>query len=234
MNLLSVLLQVVPAPVSTATAAVAADENYLDVLLKGGWVVYPLAILFFLSIYIIIERIFAINMYAKSDASLISRVNELVSEAKYEKAARLCKEQQNMQAKIIGAGIEAIEGGDGDVQEAMEAESRQQVAVLEKGMNYLGITSSIAPMLGFLGTIAGVVKIFHDISVTNKFDITVLSSGLYQKMISSGLGLFVGIVAFTGFTLLNGRIDKAILKVDKATNDLLSFIKKHKRENTVK
>ena len=90
MNLLSVLLQVVPAPVSTATAAVAADENYLDVLLKGGWVVYPLAILFFLSIYIIIERIFAINMYAKSDASLISRVNELVSEAKYEKAARLC------------------------------------------------------------------------------------------------------------------------------------------------
>lgn len=231
MNLLSVLLQATPAPVSATTSMLAADENYLDVLLKGGWVVYPLAILFFLSIYIIIERIFAINMYVKNDASLISRINELVSEGKFEKAAKLCKEQPNMQAKIIGAGLEDINQDDSKVQESMESEARQQIAILEKNMNYLGITSSIAPMLGFLGTIAGVVKIFHDISVTNKFDITVLSSGLYQKMISSGLGLFVGIVAYTGFTLLNGKIDKVVLKVDKTTNELLRFIRQQKREN---
>jgi biopolymer transport protein ExbB len=229
MNLLSVILQVTT-PVSTTTAAMAADENLLDLLLKGGWIVYPLTALFILSLYIIIERTFAINIYAKKDASLLSRVNELVSESKFEKAAKLCKEQQNLSAQVIAAGLEVAEEGIAEAQEAMETEARHQVSVLEKGMAYLGITSSIAPMLGFLGTIAGVVKIFHDISVSNKFDITTLSSGLYQKMISSGLGLFVGIIAYAGYTLLNNRIDTVILRVEKTSTDFLKFVKQQKQE----
>jgi biopolymer transport protein ExbB len=99
-------------------------------------------------------------------------------------------------------------------------------------MNYLGITASIAPMLGFLGTIFGVIQIFYNISATGDLNIAAISDGLYQKMICSGAGLLVGIVAYSGFYILNGRIDKVVLNIDKSSNDILKAIKAAKRGDT--
>ena len=237
MNLLSILLQVTtdsianPAAAAAASPAAAAvhSQNYFELLLKGGWVLLPLSILLIISNYVIIERWVAINILGKLDPLWTARVNEFVAEGKIDKAIKFCNEKPTVYAKVLSAGLEASYGEDNEIQDALQAESRQQITELEKTMNYLGISASIAPMMGFLGTILGVIKIFYNISITNDLNIANISDGLYQKMICSGAGLFVGIIAYTGFYILNGRIDKVVSRIDKASNDLLKEIRNYKR-----
>ncbi len=163
------------------------------------------------------------------DPVWFSRVWELVQEHKPEKAVKFCQGRPNSSAKVIAAGLKEFKNDDQAIQDAMQIEARQQVSILENQMNYLGITASIAPMLGFLGTIFGVITIFYNISVTNDLNIASISDGLYQKMICSGAGLFVGIIAYTGYYLLNGQIDKIVLGIDKDSNAILKAIRAIKR-----
>jgi biopolymer transport protein ExbB len=115
-----------------------------------------------------------------------------------------------------------------EIQATIEVESRQQISDLEFQMNYLGITASIAPMLGFLGTIFGVIKIFYSISATEDLSIGTISAGLYQKMILSACGLLVGIVAFAGYHFLNGWIDRIVIRMDRDCHDFLDAIRDYK------
>jgi len=235
MNLLTILLQVpatIPTDSITTTAvAVVSNQNYFQLLLKGGWVLLPLFLLFFLAIYMFIERWVSISALGTNDPIWFTRISELVGEWKIDKAIKFCNEKQTSYSKVLAAGLEATEGEDIEIQDALQSEARQQISVLEKGMNYLGITASIAPMLGFLGTIFGVIKIFYNISVTNDLNIANISDGLYQKMICSGAGLFVGIIAYSGYYILNGRIDKIVVRIDKCSNELLKEIRTYKRVN---
>jgi biopolymer transport protein ExbB len=107
----------------------------------------------------------------------------------------------------------------------MEAEARQQVDQLSKGMNYLAIISSIAPMFGFLGTIFGVIKIFYSISLTDNISIGTISGGLYEKMISSAAGLLVGIIAFSAYHILNGSMDRIISSMERQSNQFLNLLR---------
>jgi biopolymer transport protein ExbB len=236
MNLLSFILQIQPDltsnVVSDTMARIAAPvtnaqpvENYFSLLLKGGWVLLPIFLLLLLSIYVIIERYVVLRALGKSDSVWFARVNELVSENKIEKAAKFCSEQTNAYACVVGAGLTDIDDEINMIQESMQSEANQQINRMEQHMNWLGITASIAPMLGFLGTIFGVIKIFYDIALTNDFEIATISDGLYQKMICSGVGLFVGIIAYSGYYLLNGKIDHIVAGMDKFANDTLKTIR---------
>ena len=232
MNLLTVLLQVpakMAADSATTTAVVVSNENYFQLLMKGGWILVPLFFLFFLAIYMFIERWITITGLGKGDSIWFARVSELVVDQKIDKAIKFCNEKPTSYSKVLAAGLEVAEHEDVEIQDALQSEARQQISVLERGMNYLGITASIAPMLGFLGTIFGVIKIFYNISVTNDLNIANISDGLYQKMICSGAGLFVGIIAYSGYYILNGRIDKVVVTMDKYSNNLLKDIRSYKR-----
>lgn len=232
MNLLSIILQIPTDSIANAAASATAavsQQNYFLLLLKGGWVLLPLSVLFVMSNYVFIERWVSINILGKVDATWVARVNEMVAEGKIDKAIKFCNERQTAYAKVLAAGLESAHGEDIEVQDALQSEARQQISILEKSMNVLGISASIAPMMGFLGTIFGVIKIFYNISVTNDLNIANISDGLYQKMISSGAGLFVGIIAYAGYYILNGRIDKVVVRIDKYSNDLLKEIRNYKR-----
>ncbi|WP_245544421.1 MotA/TolQ/ExbB proton channel family protein [Paludibacter propionicigenes] len=232
MNLLSIILQIPTDSIANAAASASAavsQQNYFLLLLKGGWVLLPLSVLFVMSNYVFIERWVSINILGKVDATWVARVNEMVAEGKIDKAIKFCNERQTVYAKVLAAGLESAHGEDIEVQDALQSEARQQISILEKSMNVLGISASIAPMMGFLGTIFGVIKIFYNISVTNDLNIANISDGLYQKMISSGAGLFVGIIAYAGYYILNGRIDKVVVRIDKYSNDLLKEIRNYKR-----
>jgi biopolymer transport protein ExbB len=231
MNLLSILLQVSSTAATLPTEV--PTENYFHLLFKGGWILLPLFLLFVLTNYIIIERWVTINILGKNDKIWLGRINEFVVERKIEKAIRSCNEHPTSYAKVLGVALELVDRDDVEIQEAMQSEARQQISILEKSLNYLSITASIAPMLGFLGTIFGVIKIFYNISLTNDLNIANISDGLYQKMISSGTGLFVGIIAYAGYYILNSRIDKIVVRTDKYSNDLLRLIRDYKREKTV-
>ncbi|MEI8272300.1 MAG: MotA/TolQ/ExbB proton channel family protein [Paludibacter sp.] len=231
MNLLTVLLQVASnLPTDSATTAVVvSNENYFQLLMKGGWILVPLFMLFFLSIYMFIERWITINELGKADSIWFTRISEMIADNKVDKAIKFCNEKPTAYAKVLAAGLESAGHEDTEIQDALQSEARQQISTLERGMNYLGITASIAPMLGFLGTIFGVIKIFYNISVTNDLNIANISDGLYQKMICSGAGLFVGIIAYSGYYILNGRIDKVVVNIDKYSNNLLKDIRNQKR-----
>lgn len=169
----------------------------------------------------------------KKDSIWLSRVIELVNEGKIDKALKFCIERPYASAKVIAAGLKEFELSEKEIEEAMEVEARQQVNILENQMNWLGITASIAPMLGFLGTIFGVIKIFYDIARTNDLAIDTISTGLYQKMICSAAGLLVGIVAYSGYYILNGRIDKVVVNIDKDSNEVLKAIRAYKKGTIV-
>ncbi|MDR2954122.1 MAG: MotA/TolQ/ExbB proton channel family protein [Prevotella sp.] len=207
----------------------APEESYLSLVMKGGWILLPIFLLSLLAIYVIINKWLVINRLGKKDSVWMSRVIELVSEGKIEKALKFCVERPYASAKVIAAGLKEFDKEDIEIQEAMEIEARQQVSILEDQMNWLGITASIAPMLGFLGTIFGVIKIFYDIARTNDLAIDTISTGLYQKMICSGAGLLVGIIAYSGYYLLNGRIDKVVVNIEKESNEILKAIRAYKR-----
>ena len=229
MYLLTILLQVNADTISNPVTTEVVNQNYFNLLLKGGLILIPLGLLFILSNYIFIERWVSLNIIGKNEPDRFVRINELVVEGKINKAINLCNEKPTAYTKVLAAGLEVIEGEDVEIQDAMQSEARQQISNLENGMNYLGITASIAPMLGFLGTIFGVIKIFYNISVTNDLNIANISDGLYQKMICSGAGLFVGIIAYSGYYIMNGRIDKIVARIDKYSNNLLKEIRISRR-----
>lgn len=162
-------------------AQTAPEETYFSLVLKGGWVLLPIFLLSLLSIYVIINKWLVISRLGKKDSIWLSRVIELVNEGKIDKALKFCIERPYASAKVIAAGLKEFELSEKEIEEAMEVEARQQVNILENQMNWLGITASIAPMLGFLGTIFGVIKIFYDIARTNDLAIDTISTGLYQK-----------------------------------------------------
>ena len=230
MNLL-ILLQTVEPAVEIADQVVqnVPEESYLSLVMKGGWILLPIFLLSLLAIYVIINKWLIINRLGKKDSVWLSRVIELVNENKIDKALKFCIERPYASAKVIAAGLKEFDKDDNEIQEAMEIEARQQIGEMENQMNWLDITASIAPMLGFLGTIFGVIKIFYDIARTNDLAIDTISTGLYQKMICSGAGLLVGIIAYAGYKTLNGRIDKAVLNIDKESNQVLKAIRATKK-----
>lgn len=210
-------------------AQAAPEESYFSLILKGGWILLPIFLLSLLSIYVIINKWFVIDKLGKKDSIWLSRVLELIHDNKIDKAVKICVERPHAAGQVIGSGLKDFDNTIEDVQESMEVEARQQLSELESQMNWLAVTASIAPMLGFLGTIFGVIKIFYDIARTNDLAIDTISTGLYQKMICSGAGLLVGIIAFAGYHLLNGRIDKIVVDLDRASNEALRAIKAVKK-----
>lgn len=229
MNLFIFLQAANPVIEMAETIQAAPEESYFSLILKGGWILLPIFLLSLLSIYVIINKWLIISRLGKKDSIWLSRVIELINEGKIDKALKFCIERPYASAKVIAAGLKEFEQSEAEIEEAMEVEARQQINTLESQMNWLGITASIAPMLGFLGTIFGVIKIFYDIARTNDLAIDTISTGLYQKMICSGAGLLVGIIAYSGYYLLNGRIDKVVVNIDKESNEVLKAIRAYKK-----
>jgi biopolymer transport protein ExbB len=226
MHFVSVILQ------SELPVEVIREENYFSLLMKGGWILLPLFVLLLLSVAIMIERWLVIRNAQGKDSIWLSRVTDLISEGKFSKAKSLCNEMQKASSRVFAASLDDVEGCSvEDIENTMQLEGRQEISRLEAKLNYLGITASIAPMLGFLGTIFGVINIFYNISVTNDLSIATISDGLYQKMICSGVGLFVGIIAYAGYYILNGKVDRIVVQVEKDSNEVLKSIRKYKDKN---
>lgn len=232
MNLF-VLLQTATANIEEVAEPVIAQQNYLSLIMKGGWIMVPIAFLSVVAIYFIIERWLVVNKMGKSDSIWQSRIIELISENKTEQALKFCYEKPYATGKVVAAGLKEQNESPEEVENAMQIEGRMQVAKMESHMNYLGIIASIAPMLGFLGTIFGVITIFYNISQTADLDIATISDGLYQKMICSGAGLLVGIIAYSGYYVINGRIDKIVVNIDKESNEALKAMRTARRNSLV-
>jgi biopolymer transport protein ExbB len=198
--------------------------SMIDMVMKGGWVMAPIAVLFLLTVYVLIERIAAISRASKRNVLFMANIRDAVMNGNIDAARALCRNSNSPEARVVGKGLARIGKPVKDIESAMEAEAKLEINKLEKRMGVLNIIGRIAPMLGFVGTIMGVIKIFYDMALSNTISINVISEGLYQKMITSAAGLIVGIIAFTGYHWLNLIIDKVINRMESSGVEFIDLL----------
>ena len=199
----------------------ANKVDIITLMMKGGWIMIPLLLLSVLAVFIISDCGFAIKKLRAVDQRWFTRMMGLVTQGDYDEAYKIARRSGSALAKVMRKGIESCDLPQKQVEEDMQVETRQTLSRVEAQVGYLSLIASVAPMLGFLGTIFGVIKIFIHISMTNDLSISSISDGLYQKMICSGVGLLIGIFSYCGYYILNRQIDKMILVIDSGANQLL-------------
>jgi biopolymer transport protein ExbB len=202
------------------------EISVLGFILKGGFFLIPIAILLFYTIYLIIERYLYIDKASKIDARLLGDVQENLNSGNLDKARSIAERNDTASGKIIKEGILVIGRPITEIESNMDRAADIEIGEMEKHLGQLGLIAGIAPTLGFIGTISGVIKIFYSISVTENISIGNISGGLYEKMISSGSGLIVGIIAYSAYHLLNGKIDNFALKIQKQILEFVNIIQR--------
>ncbi len=206
------------------TSSKIENVSYLSFLLKGGVLIIPIILLLFFCIYVIIERFLSIRKTIKQDSNLLNEIKLHLKTGKIDNAIMVCSRENTASANVMRSGIATIGRPVSEIESVMEKTANIEIAQMEKGLGYLGLISGIAPILGFIGTISGVIKIFYSISVTENISIGNISGGLYEKMISSGAGLIVGVVAYSGYHLFNMMIDGFSLKVQRQILEIINTI----------
>jgi len=185
-----------------------------DLAQKGGPILIPIALLSIAAIYIFFERFFTIQKFAKIDMNFMNQIRDHVHHGNIEAARALCKATNSAVSRMVEKGLMRLGKPIKDIEGAIENVGKLEIYKMERNMGVLSTIAGLAPMFGFLGTIFGVIKIFYEIHLQNSLEIGTISGGLYVKMISSGAGLLVGIIAYAGFQFLTHRIDRVVNQME--------------------
>ena len=210
----------------TETAPEVVEMNYLDMAMKGGpAIMIPLLILSIIAVYIFIERLVVIHKASKEDKDFMNRIKDYITEGQIESATKLCQTTNTPSARMIEKGISRLGKPMNDVLVAIENVGNIETTKLEKGFTMLATISGGAPMLGFLGTVLGMVQAFFDMAnAGNNVDITVLSDGIYTAMITTVAGLIVGIVAYFAYNYLVSKLDNVVQKMELKTMEFMDLL----------
>ena len=204
--------------VSSAIETSAVTMNAFDLALKGGWLMIILLILLFLSIYVLIERTLVIKKAQEEDATFMNRIKDYIHEGKVNAALGLCRKTDTPAARMVEKGISRLGRPMTDVTTAIENIGNIEISNLEKGLPILATTAAGAPMIGFLGTVTGMVKAFMSMASEGaNVDVTSLSTGIYEALVTTVGGLIVGIIAMFAYnyltTLIKGVINKMEMRI---------------------
>ena len=214
-------LDTLATPVAETVAMAEERISLIGLLFKAGWIMVPLALLLFGGLVIFIERYLTIRKASKIDNNLMTQVKQHVLSGNLDSAMAVCRANNNPLSRMLQKGLMRIGRPIKDIEGAIENVGKLEVARLEKNLNILGIIATIAPMLGFVGTIFGVIIIFRDVEAAGGIDIASVSGSLYVKMIASAAGLTIGILSYIGFHMLNMMVDRLILRME---TDAVEFI----------
>ncbi len=184
-----------------------------------------LAIFSVIAIYIFIERFLAINRSSKEEKNFMNNIRDFIHEGRIDSAVTLCKNNDSPIARMIEKGLSRIGRPLSDINTAIENIGKLEVSRLEKNIAGLATISGAAPMLGFLGTVIGMVKAFYDMSMAgNNIDIQLLSTGIYQAMVTTVGGLIVGIIAYICYNILVARIGKLVFILEARTTEFMDVL----------
>ena len=199
--------------------------SLIEMALKGGWIMIPLLFLSILTIYIFGERWWAIRKASQIDENFMRNIHDYIHEGKIKAAINLCQTQETPIARLIEKGIERIGRPLSDIQTAVENMGNVEVSRLEKGLPMLATIAGGAPMIGFLGTVIGMIQAFYNMSQAgSNVDITLLSGGIYTAMVTTVAGLIVGITAYFGYNYLVARIDNIVYKMESNTIEFMDLL----------
>ena len=226
----------VPAAVTdtvTATAAAASEVpadtvkelSVWDLCVQGGWIMVPLALLAIISIYIFVERALVIRRAAGEDRSFMQRIKDYILGGEIESAQNLCKYTDTPYARLIAKGISRIGRPMNDVLVAIENTGNIEVAALGKGLPWLATTAAGAPMIGFLGTVVGMVQAFYNLAAAgSSANIDVLAGGIYEALVTTVAGLIVGILALFAYNYLVARINGVMNSLETKTMEFMDLL----------
>ena len=223
---------VVDAVVDTALVATETSEEVLQESINlwtmaqyGGWIMIILALLLAWAIYVFIERLVTLHNAMKEDKSFMDRIKDYIHDGKIDSAINLCRSIDTPASRMIEKGISRLGKPMSDILVAIENVGNIETNKLEKGFNILATIAGGAPMLGFLGTVIGMVQAFYDMAnAGNNVDITVLSNGIYTAMITTVAGLIVGIIAYFGYNVLVSRLDQVVQKMETRTMEFMDLL----------
>ena len=218
----AILLQTAAA---TATTSATQEISLWDLCLKGGIVMIPLLLLLLVSIYVLVERLLAIRGAAKEDSTFMKRIKDYIIDGEIESAHRLCKNTNTPYARLIDKGISRIGRPTEEVQYAIENIGNIEIARLEKGFPWLATSAAVAPMIGFLGTVTGMVKAFYSLaSAGGGANITILAGGIYEALVTTVAGLIVGIIALCAYNLLVARVNKVMTSLESKAMEFMDLL----------
>lgn len=213
------------ANMATTQAAEKLSLSFWELAIKGGWIMIPILLLSVISIYIFIERFISIKNAAKMDESFMNNIKNFIIDGKIDNALTLCKSNPTPVARMIEKGIQRLGRPLNDVNAAIENVGKLELAKLEKGLATLATSAGAAPMIGFLGTVIGMIRAFYDMAnAGNNVDITLLSNGIYTAMVTTVAGLIVGILAYLAYNMLVARIEKVVYVMEANTMEFMDLL----------
>ncbi len=229
------LLQVSSALADSTTKAivnaipVAEKISMWDLLQKGGFIMYPLYVLFITTLFVFFERVIAISKASKIDAGFMSVIRDNIISGNIAAARNLAKNANNPVARMIEKGIQRIGKNIDAIEKSMENVGKLEMYKMERNLSILSLIAGIAPMFGFLGTIVGMVQLFYGIASTGEYTLGTIAGGIYTKMVTSASGLIIGLIAYVGHNYLSTQIDKTANKMESASADFIDMLQEPTR-----
>lgn len=208
------------------TIHVAGKESVLDLAMQGGWyIMIPLAIMLLFAIFVFFERLLAIGKASRSDKNFMNKIRDYILEGKFDSAKNLCSQVNNPQARMIDKGIARIGKPMKDIATSIENVGKLEIYRLEKNLSSLATVAGAAPMIGFLGTVIGMIGVFQKMKDSvGGIQIDQLSGGIMQAMITTVAGLIIGIVAYMCYNFLVARVEKIIHNMESASIEFLDVL----------
>jgi biopolymer transport protein ExbB len=228
MNLLLLSLQEVTGP-----AAAAADTKLtlLDLTIKGGWVMIPIILLSFVAAYIFIERFYVIKKAAKEDTNFMNRIKDYIHEGKIDAALALCRSTDSPSARMVEKGVSRLGRPLQDISTSIESVGKLEISKLEKGFPTLATITGAEPMLGFLGTVIGMVQSFMAMSQAgNNIDVSMMSGGIYTALITTVAGLIVGILGYFAYNSLVVRVERIVFNLEATLTEFMDILNEPMRK----
>ncbi|MFA8436575.1 MAG: MotA/TolQ/ExbB proton channel family protein [Marinifilaceae bacterium] len=199
--------------------------NFIDLAFKGGWIMIPILFLSAVAMWIFTERYFAILKASREDANFMNRIRDYIHEDKMDSALALCQSNDTPVARMISKGIRRIGRPLNDVHAAIENIGNLEVSKLEKNLPTLATVAGAAPMIGFLGTVMGMIQAFYDMSnAGNNIDVSLLSHGIYTAMVTTVAGLIVGIIAYFAYNILVAKVEKVVFNMEATTTEFMDLL----------
>ena len=226
MNLQILLQQVVTQAVVPEVQAIPEKMNLWKMTSYGGPIMVILGIMLALAVYIFIERLITINKASKEDKSFMNRIKDYILDGKIDSAQKLCRDADSPASRMIEKGISRLGRPMNDVLLAVENVGNLEISKLEKSLVILATISGGAPMLGFLGTVTGMLLVFYNMTQnsTGVVQLVDLSWGMYQAMVTTVGGLIVGILAYFAYNYLISRVDSVVRNLESKTLEFMDLL----------
>lgn len=210
---------------TAAAEEIATKMNAFDLALKGGWIMIVLLVLLLMTIYVLIERTLVINKAGREDNSFMNRIKDYIHDGKIDAALNLCRNTDTPSARMVEKGISRLGRPMGDVMSAIENQGNIEISKLEKGIPVLATSASGAPMVGFLGTVTGMVKAFMSMAGAGaNVDVNILSTGIYEALVTTVGGLIVGIIALFAYNYLSTRIKGIVNRLEMRIMEFMDIL----------